>query len=140
MGTTLFIIGALLKVYPPDPTASEIQPASKAMAGLLYIYAVGYSIGWGPVPWIYVSDIFPTRTRHYGLSVGSGTEWLFSTRILSPRFQDFPWKIYLFADFVITKITPTMQSHLGWKMFMVFATINYLGMATFALYVTRSFL
>lgn len=85
MGTTLFIIGALLKVYPPDPTASEIQPASKAMTGLLYIYAVGYSIGWGPVPWIYVSDIFPTRTRHYGLSIGSGTEWLFSTCILNPH-------------------------------------------------------
>ncbi|KDQ10747.1 hypothetical protein BOTBODRAFT_163453 [Botryobasidium botryosum FD-172 SS1] len=118
MGTLFFIIGALLKTHPPDPTSDIVQPASKAMAALLYIYVVGYSFGWGPVPWIYVSDIFPTRTRHYGLSLASGTQWLF--------------------NFVISKITPTMQTNLGYKIFMTFATINILGMAVFSFFLPET--
>jgi len=45
MGALFYIIGALLKVYPPDPRAENPAPASKAMAGLLYIYVVFYSGG-----------------------------------------------------------------------------------------------
>jgi hypothetical protein len=83
MGTLFFIVGALLKTHPP-PVAVKGQPtpppqaASKAMAAMLYIYVCFYSMGWGPLPWVYVADIFPTRTRHYGLGVASATQWLFS--------------------------------------------------------------
>jgi sugar porter (SP) family MFS transporter len=82
MGTLFFIIGALLKTFPPPiPKAGEFiepPPASKGMAALLYIYVCFYSMGWGPLPWVYVSDIFPTRTRHYGLALASASQWLFS--------------------------------------------------------------
>jgi MFS family permease len=84
MGTLFFIIGAILKTHPPfvpvkGQPVPPPQPASKAMAGMLYIYVCFYSMGWGPLPWVYVADIFPTRTRHYGLAVASATQWLFSS-------------------------------------------------------------
>ena len=88
MGTLFFIIGALLKVFPPDPQASTPSPASKAMAAMLYIYVCFYSLGWGPITWVYSSDIFPTRTRHYGLACASASQWLWSALNLplsSPR-------------------------------------------------------
>ena len=78
MGTLFFIVGGLLKTFPPDPKASEPSPAGKAMAAMLYIYVCFYSLGWGPLPWVYSSDIFPTRTRHYGLAVASASQWLWS--------------------------------------------------------------
>jgi len=78
MGATFFIIGALLKSLPPDPKASGPSPSSKAMAAILYIYVCFYSLGWGPLPWVYSSEIFPTRTRHYGLAVASASQWLWS--------------------------------------------------------------
>jgi hypothetical protein len=100
-----FIIGAILKMHPPPATrpnraALDPPPASKAMAGMPYIYVT--SIPWagvsdltyllrmfdfllgclrlwvGPIPWVYVADIFPTRTRHYGLSLASSSQWLWS--------------------------------------------------------------
>ena len=86
MGIMFFIIGALLKSFPPNPQASEPPPASKAMAAMLYIYVCFYSLGWGPLPWVYSSDIFPTKTRHYGLAVASASQWLWST-LNFPHFR-----------------------------------------------------
>lgn len=80
MGVLFFIIGAILKTHPPPDSGDNVNPppASKAMAAMLYIYVCFYSMGWGPLPWVYVSDIFPTRTRHYGLALASASQWLFS--------------------------------------------------------------
>ena len=51
MGTLFFIVGALLKEFPPPQTlVGSPPPASKAMAAMLYIYVCFYSVGWGPLP------------------------------------------------------------------------------------------
>ncbi|KAG8978844.1 hypothetical protein FRB94_013114 [Tulasnella sp. JGI-2019a] len=113
MGVLFYIVGAVFKTHPPVVrTDGYVAPASRAMAGLIYLYVVAYSFSWGPLPWVYVSDIFPNRTRHYGLAIASASQWLF--------------------NFTISKITPFMESALGYKLFITFATINILGMATFA--------
>lgn len=74
------------------------------MAGLLYIYCIAYSFGWGPVPWIVVSEIFNNRTRAHGVSFASATQWLF--------------------NFSLSQATPRMVTALGWKLFIFFASIN----------------
>ncbi|KAI6014633.1 hypothetical protein EDC04DRAFT_660127 [Pisolithus marmoratus] len=54
------------------------------MASMLYIYVCFYSMGCGPLHTVYMSEIFPTRTRHCGLAVTAGTHvWLFSDAYLS---------------------------------------------------------
>ncbi|KAJ6631874.1 general substrate transporter [Mycena sp. CBHHK59/15] len=122
MGIFFFIIGALLKEFPPPATTSvanpDPPPASKAMAGMLYIYVCFYSMGWGPLPWVYSADIFPTRTRHYGLATASGSQWL--------------W------NFVVAKVTPNMIATLRYKIFFMFATINIGAMATFSLLIPET--
>ncbi|KAG6372455.1 general substrate transporter [Boletus reticuloceps] len=123
MGTTFFIIGAILKTHPvvvpaPGQPTPSPPPTSKAMAAMLYIYVCFYSMGWGPLPWVYVADIFPTRTRHYGLAVASGSQWLF--------------------NFVVSKVTPTIEAKLGYKLFLLFATINIGGMAVFSLLIPET--
>lgn len=123
MGTLFYIIGAILKTHPPPPVVNgqappSPPPASQAMAGMLYIYVVFYSMGWGPLPWVYVADIFPTRTRHYGLAVASASQWL--------------W------NFVVSKVTPQMKTNLGWKLFIMFATVNIGAMAPFSLLIPET--
>jgi len=123
MGTLFFILGAILKTHPPPPIVAGAPPinpppASKAMAAMLYIYVCFYSMGWGPLPWVYVSDIFPTRTRHYGLSVASSSQWL--------------W------NFVVSKVTPQMKTNLGWKIFIMFATVNIGAMGVFSLLIPET--
>ncbi|KIY44094.1 sugar transporter [Fistulina hepatica ATCC 64428] len=116
MGVLFYIVGALLKTHPPPATSStdvvtQIQPASRGMAALLYIYVCFYSMGVGPLPWVYVADIFPTRTRHFGLATASASQWL--------------W------NFVVSKVTPNLVDDLGWKLFIMFATIDIGGCTLF---------
>ncbi|KAG6852503.1 hypothetical protein C0991_011461 [Blastosporella zonata] len=121
MGTLFFIIGSILKTHPPSTTAAigaAPPPASKAMAAMLYIYVCFYSMGWGPLPWVYVSDIFPTRTRHFGLATASASQWLF--------------------NFVVSKVTPTMITNLGFKIFLMFGTINIGIMTVFAFFLPET--
>lgn len=89
--------------------------------------------------WVYVADIFPTRTRHYGLATASASQWLFST-FLHARYacSHADSDHFASADFVLSKVTPTLVTDLGYKIFLMFATINIGGMATFALYVHAS--
>ncbi|KAG5219901.1 substrate transporter [Salix suchowensis] len=136
MGSLFFIIGAILKTHPPpklDPNATtnpSPPPASQAMAAMMYIYVCFYSMGWGPLPWVYCSDIFPTRTRHYGLALASASQWLecafrFICHSIDTHHD-------LRTDFVVSKVTPEILTALQYKIFFMFGTINIAGMAYFA--------
>jgi hypothetical protein len=58
MGTLFYIIGAILKTHPPPvPPPPTPPPASQAMAGMLYIYVVFYSMGWGELLPLYQSVV-----------------------------------------------------------------------------------
>jgi hypothetical protein len=99
MMTMMFIIGGVLHVHPPTDI-NVISPASIAMIVMIYLYVIGYSASWGPIPWVYLSEIFPTRLRSYGVGLGASTQWLFS--------------------FCVTEFTPSAVSNLGWKTFIMF--------------------
>lgn len=68
MGAMMFIIGAVLKTNPPT-NINVVSNASIAMVCMIYLYVIGYSASWGPTPWVYVSEIFPTRLRAYGVGL-----------------------------------------------------------------------
>jgi sugar porter (SP) family MFS transporter len=57
--------------------------------GLLLAALVGYiaffAISQGAVIWVYISEVFPTRVRGKGQSLGSGTHWVMNA-ILSYAF------------------------------------------------------
>jgi len=93
MASMMFIIGAVLATNPPNPDSGSVSSASIAMVAMIYLYVIGYSASWGPVPWVYLGEIFPTRLRSYGVGMGAATQWLF--------------------NFVITKITPAAINSIG---------------------------
>ncbi|KAG5729230.1 putative quinate permease [Termitomyces sp. T112] len=88
------------------------------MAALLYLYVCFYSIGWGPLPWIYAAEIFSTRTRHYGLAVASASQW--------------------FWNFVVAKATPDLIARLGYGIFFLFGVVNIGAMAVFAFFLPET--
>ncbi|KAL4767821.1 general substrate transporter [Aspergillus nidulans var. acristatus] len=104
MAVFMFILGAVLVSYPPMDT-DTISNASIAMIVMIYLYVISYSASWGPIPWVYISEIFPTRLRAYGVGMGSATQWLF--------------------NFVVTKFTPSAVSNIGWRTFIMFGVFCF---------------
>ncbi|KAH8802461.1 general substrate transporter [Xylogone sp. PMI_703] len=100
MMVMMFIIGGVLNTHPPDTNATSVSPASIAMVVMIYLYVIGYSASWGPVPWVYASEVFPTRLRSYGVGMAAATQWLF--------------------NFCITYMTPTAVHNIGWRTFLMF--------------------
>ena len=79
---------------------------------MIHLDVIGYSASWGPVPWVYVGEIFPTRLRAYGVGLGSATQWLF--------------------NFVITYITPAAINDIGWRTFVMFGIFCFaMGVSVF---------
>ncbi|KAL9049047.1 MAG: hypothetical protein Q9162_007418 [Coniocarpon cinnabarinum] len=113
MASMMFIIGAVLATHPPDTKNPTVSSASIGMVVMIYLYVIGYSASWGPVPWVYVSEIFPNRLRAYGVGLAAATQWLF--------------------NFVITEITPRAVNHIGWRTFLMFG-IFCLGNGTFVFF------
>ena len=100
MAAMMFILGAVLVTHPPIVGSTTVSSASIGMIVMIYLYVIGYSASWGPIPWVYLSEIFPTRLRAYGVGMGSATQWLF--------------------NFVITYVTPAAINNIGWKTFIMF--------------------
>ncbi|KAJ5457729.1 Major facilitator superfamily domaingeneral substrate transporter [Penicillium sp. IBT 31633x] len=105
MCAMMMVLGGVLVSYPPNPDGGGISSASLAMIVMIYLYVIGYSASWGPIPWVYISEIFPTRLRAYGVGCGSATQWLF--------------------NFVVTKVTPAAISNLGWRTFIMFGVFCF---------------
>lgn len=113
MMTMMFIIGAVLKTHPPNAKDPNVSQASIAMVAMIYLYVIGYSASWGPIPWVYLSEIFPTRLRSYGVGMGAATQWLF--------------------NFCITELTPAAVNHIGYRTFIMFGCFC-LGMGVFVFF------
>jgi len=99
MMTMMFIIGGVLHNHPPT-NVNVVSPASIAMVVMIYLFVVGYSASWGPIPWVYVSEIFPTRLRSYGVGTAAATQWAFNC--------------------AITYMTPNAINRIGWRIFIMF--------------------
>lgn len=70
-------------------------------------FVASHAIGQGAVIWVFISEIFPNAVRDYGMSLGSGTHWVFAA--------------------IITLITPTVLSTFsGTQIFSFFAFMMFL--------------
>lgn len=64
MAFALLINGALPLAYPNNTN----RLADYTCVVFIFIYSLGYSMGFGPAAWVYGSEIFPTAARARGLS------------------------------------------------------------------------
>ncbi|RYP23197.1 hypothetical protein DL767_008900 [Monosporascus sp. MG133] len=75
MGTCMLIIAVLSAVFPPVE-GQGVTPTGAASVAMVYLEAMSFNISWGPVPWLYMSEIFPSRIREAGVAAGTATQWL----------------------------------------------------------------
>lgn len=101
----MFYLGAYSKVSDSfDGKAPRDAGAYMALI-TVYVYAGAYCISWNAMPWVFASEVFPTKIRALGMLGSVLNQWL--------------------AQFTIVYVTPYMIS--GTK----YGTFFFFGSATF---------
>lgn len=105
MGSFMLIIALIVDTHPPKALASGITSSGAAGIAMVYLEAFSFNMSWGALPWLYISEIFPSRIREIGIATGAASQWLF--------------------NFVMSQITPHAIANIGWRTFLMFAIFNY---------------
>ncbi|KAJ9605350.1 hypothetical protein H2200_010007 [Cladophialophora chaetospira] len=105
MGSFMLIIALIVATHPPKPSATGITSSGAAGIAMVYLEAFSFNMSWGPLPWLYIGEIFPNRIREIGVATGAASQWLF--------------------NFVMSQVTPHAIANIGWRTFLMFAIFNY---------------
>ncbi|KAJ6186785.1 hypothetical protein N7519_008086 [Penicillium mononematosum] len=99
-----FIIVTVVKETTPAPDA-KATPAGIGMVAMIFLTNSIYQFSWGPLPWPYTAEIFPTRIRAVGTSVAVSTQWLFNFLFsLVTRYMMDSWGSYVFLFYAVLDI------------------------------------
>ncbi|KAF7189525.1 putative quinate permease [Pseudocercospora fuligena] len=77
MAIAMFYLGFYVRFDPPV-TGEPVSPAGYVALVMVYLFAAFFQFGWGPVCWIYVSEIPTSRLRGTNVSLAAATQWLFN--------------------------------------------------------------
>lgn len=91
-GACMFYIGFYVRFDPPQ-VGADVPPAGYIAIVMIFLFASFFQFGWGPVCWIYVSEIPTARLRATNVALGAATQWLF--------------------NFVVARATPNMMATVG---------------------------
>jgi len=87
----------------------------------VFAFIAAHAIGQGAVIWVFISEIFPTRHRAEGQSLGSSTHWIFAALLTT----FFPEMVSAFpAGYVFSFFACMMCLQLLWVKAMVPETKN----------------
>ena len=93
---------------PNDPWAGTVASLSWLPLVNLMLYVIGFSLGWGPIPWLFMGEALPAKIRGPAASIVTAFNWG--------------------CTFVITKAFPGLLAVIGEVgVFSLFAAIMVLG-------------
>ncbi|CAG8007065.1 unnamed protein product [Penicillium salamii] len=92
-----------------QPGSADNHNASNAAVASVFIYATGWSIGLCTVPYLYGTEIFPTRIRNVSYASSMSLHWFF--------------------QFAVVRVTPNMFVSLHvWGAYLFWALICFFGL------------
>ncbi|KAJ2723134.1 hypothetical protein GGI07_002837 [Coemansia sp. Benny D115] len=72
---------------------------------MIYLFVISFAISWGPIGWIYPSEIFPMHIRSKANSITTASNWLF--------------------NFVIGLVAPILLKKITWGLDLIFALFMF---------------
>ncbi|KAL4930651.1 sugar porter family MFS transporter [Aspergillus undulatus] len=76
-GLAMLYIGLYVRIAPPVE-GEPVIPAGYFALVCIFLFAAFFQFGWGPVCWIYASEIPTIRLRSLNVSFAAATQWLFN--------------------------------------------------------------
>jgi len=117
-GTIIFLSMTVLCVYdllknkpfcePPDDPKCIDNLHPLAITAIIF-YIIGYSIGWGAIPWLMAPELIPMRVRGAGVGIATCFNWICAAIVLGffGNYENLvkPWGTFLtFAVFSLLSV------------------------------------
>ncbi|KAH8176773.1 sugar transporter domain-containing protein [Sarocladium implicatum] len=100
----MMYIGFYVRFGPEPGTTENPPPAGVGALAMIYIFAAAFNAGWGPVAWIFVSEIPSNRLRAYNVALASFVHWV--------------------MNLVVSKATPVMLTNIPYGTYFIFGSFN----------------
>ncbi|KAI9899765.1 hypothetical protein N3K66_006226 [Trichothecium roseum] len=113
----MLFLGFYVRFGPKIGDHESPPPIGIAALAMVYIFAAAFNMGWGPVSWIYVSEIPSNRLRAYNVALGSLTHWL--------------------HNLAVSKATPVMLLSTPYGAYFIFGSVNFV-MALLAFWIPET--
>ncbi|KAL2178210.1 general substrate transporter [Thermothelomyces heterothallicus CBS 202.75] len=110
MAFALLINGALPLAYPDNVN----RAADYVCVVFIFVYALGYSLGFGPAAWVYGAEVFPTAVRARGLSLAASCGAL--------------------AAVIVAQVWPVGIANLGSSIYFFFMAVNLISIPVIYLF------
>lgn len=91
---------------------------SRTAVAMIYIYAIFYGFSWNGIPWIFASEVLPTRVRTIGMMCAVCMQWL--------------------AQFIIVYSLPYMIASIKYGTFYFFGACTIVALAFAYLFVPET--
>lgn len=108
MSVCLATTAALFAVYSVDrpdgiggtrEARMELSGApARGVIACSYIFVATFACTWGPVSWVYPSELFPLRYRSKAVAFSTSCNWAFNTALalaVPIGFVTIKWKVYV---------------------------------------------
>ncbi|KAJ1664583.1 hypothetical protein IW140_005017 [Coemansia sp. RSA 1813] len=104
------------KTTDPDGSLNLNLPkgVSYLVIVMVYLFVISFAMSWGPIGWIYPSEIFPMHIRSKANSITTASNWLF--------------------NFVIGLVAPILMKRITWGLDLIFAIIMFAAVAIIYLF------
>ncbi|KAG7730492.1 hypothetical protein KL933_000287 [Ogataea haglerorum] len=100
MGSSLFVSGIM--------SALNNKFGSIMVAILIVLYNAAFGFSWGPLAWLYASEIYAdSYTRSVGASLGTSINW--------------------FSNFVVGELSPELLDLISWRLYLIYGAFCFIS-------------
>ncbi|KAK9428637.1 general substrate transporter [Lipomyces doorenjongii] len=78
--------------------------ATHCVQASAYLASVAFAMTWGPLEWVYPSEIMPTRIRAKAVAISTATNWA--------------------TGFTISLVVPLLYRIITWRLFIIYGAVN----------------
>lgn len=75
-GISMFYLAGYSKVSGSFEHTPPLDSGARAAVAMVYIYALFYGFSWNGIPWLFCSEVLPTRVRTAGMAFCVCIQWL----------------------------------------------------------------
>jgi MFS family permease len=107
-GFAMFYLGIYSKLSNSFNHIPKQDGGANTAIAMIYLYAIFYGFSWNGIPWIYASEVLPTRIRGLGMMFSVCVQWL--------------------AQFMIVYSLPFMVVSIKYGIFFFFGACTFMAL------------